>query len=139
MTKRLLIHTEPIAPAGVFVEAALLVALVLNLVEVGLAGQLKPDDVAGISILPREGCLGQILSVFIEAHHANIVVVGEEAHHLPTIPPSAGLSSLSEVHAVSTAIVISSVIVAAAIIIFLIVVNVYFLFINSSNRLTVSL
>ena len=54
----------------------------LNLVEVGLVVQLEPHDVAWFGILARKVMVALvvdiILTVFVNTHHAHIVVVGQE-------------------------------------------------------------
>ena len=54
--------------------------LLLDLVEVGIAGQFEPHDIARFSILTSKGISHLIffLTVFIEADYAHVVVIGEE-------------------------------------------------------------
>ena len=64
---------------GLLAQADGLHACFLNLVEVGLTGQLEPHDVAWVGILAAVTVLALFVhlihAIFIQAHHAHVVVV----------------------------------------------------------------
>ena len=62
---------------GFLAHADCLQTTFFNLVEIGLVGQLKPYDVAGFCIFALKGvsCIWFVLTIFIHAHHAHVVVV----------------------------------------------------------------
>ena len=66
-------------PLGLLSQAAACKALLAQLVQVGLAVEFEPHDVARVGILAakRLPLLRQILAVLVEAHHADVAGVGE--------------------------------------------------------------
>ena len=64
---------------GFLAHADCLQTTFFNLVEIGLVGQLKPHVVAGFCIFALKGvsCIWFVLTIFIHAYHAYVVVVGQ--------------------------------------------------------------